>query len=52
VFDGSHADGNHYQSKNKQSGFKKFTKLLGNENIALWNQRAQHVLESGIKVLV
>ena len=57
VFDVTDSDGNYYQFKNNEFGFKKFTKLLNNKSHCVMEatgyyhyQLAYHLLESGIKV--
>lgn len=59
VFDVTDSDGNYYQFKNNEFGFKKFTKLLNTESHCVMEatgyyhyQLAYHLLESGIKVSV
>jgi len=59
VFDVIDSDGNYYQFKNNEFGFKKFTKLLNTESHCVMEatgyyhyQLAYHLLESGIKVSV
>ena len=59
VFDVTDSNGNYYQFKNNESGFKKFTKLLNHnshcvmEATGYYHYRlAYHLLESGIKVSV
>jgi len=59
VFDVTDSDGNYYQFKNNEFGFKKFTKLLNIESHCVMEatgyyhyQLAYHLLESGIKVSV
>jgi len=59
VFDVTDSDGNYYQFKNTEFGFKKFTKLLDNTSHCVMEatgyyhyQLAYHLLESGIKVSV
>ena len=59
VFDVTDSDGNYYQFKNNEFGFKKFTKLLNIESHCVMEatgyyhyQLAYHLLESVIKVSV
>ena len=59
VFDVTDSDGNYYQFKNNEFGFKKFSKLLGENSHCVMEatgyyhyQLAYHLLESGIKVSV
>ncbi|GAA3793241.1 IS110 family transposase [Corallibacter vietnamensis] len=59
VFDVTDSDGNYYQFKNNEFGFKKFTKLLNENSHCVMEatgyyhyQLAYHLLESGIKVSV
>ena len=59
VFDVTDSDGNYYQFKNNEFGFKKFTKLLNDNSHCVMEatgyyhyQLAYHLLESGIKVSV
>jgi transposase len=59
VFDVTDSDGNYYQFKNSEFGFKKFTKLLKSTRHCVMEatgyyeyQLAYHLLESGIKVSV
>ena len=59
VFHVTDSDGNYYQFKNNEFGFKKFTKLLNTESHCVMEatgyyhyQLAYHLLESGIKVSV
>ena len=59
VFDVTDSNGNYYQFKNNEFGFKKFTKLLNTESHCVMEatgyyhyQLAYHLLESGIKVSV
>ncbi len=59
VFDVTDSDGNYYQFKNNEFGFKKFTKLLSINSHCVMEatgyyhyQLAYHLLESGIKVSV
>ena len=59
VFDVTDSNGNYYQFKNNEFGFKKFTKLLNIESHCVMEatgyyhyQLAYHLLESGIKVSV
>lgn len=59
VFDVTDSDGNYYQFKNNEFGFKKFTKLLNSNSHCVMEatgyyhyQLAYHLLESGIKVSV
>ncbi|MDO1500167.1 IS110 family transposase [Winogradskyella maritima] len=59
VFDVTDSDGNHYQFKNRLSGFKEFTKLLDLDSHCVMEatgyyhyQLAYHLLESGMKVSV
>ena len=59
VFDVTDSDGNYYQFKNTEFGFKKFTKLLNDQSHCVMEatgyyhyQLAYHLLESGIKVSV
>lgn len=59
VFDVTDSDGNYYQFKNNEFGFKKFSKLLTNKSHCVMEatgyyhyQLAYHLLESGIKVSV
>jgi len=59
VFDVTDSDGSHYQFKNNEFGFKKFTKLLDDKSHCVMEatgyyhyQLAYHLLESGIKVSV
>jgi len=59
VFDVTDSDGNYYQFKNNESGFKKFIKLLDNSSHCVMEatsyyhyQLAYHLLEFGLKVSV
>ena len=59
VFDVTDSDGNYYQFKNNEFGFKKFSKLLNENSHCVMEatgyyhyQLAYHLLESGIKVSV
>ena len=59
VFDVTDSDGNYYQFKNNEFGFKKFSKLLNSMSHCVMEatgyyhyQLAYHLLESGIKVSV
>lgn len=59
VFDVTDSDGNYYQFKNNEFGFKKFSKLLTKNSHCVMEatgyyhyQLAYHLLESGIKVSV
>ena len=59
VFDVTDSDGNYYQYKNNEFGFKKFAKLLNCDSHCVMEatgyyhyQLAYHLLESGIKVSV
>ena len=59
VFDVTDSNGNYYQFKNNEFGFKKFTKLLNIESHCVMEatgyyhyQLAYHLLESGIKLSV
>jgi len=59
VFDVTDSNGNYYQFKNNEFGFKKFTKLLNSESHCVMEatgyyhyQLAYHLLESGIKLSV
>ncbi|MGK0236304.1 MAG: transposase [Psychroserpens sp.] len=59
VYDFTDSDGNYYQFKNSEFGFKKFTKLLNSDSHCVMEatgyyhyQLAYHLLESGIKVSV
>jgi transposase len=59
VFDVTDSDGNHYQFKNNEFGFKKFTKLLDSKSHWVmeatgyyYYQLTYHLLESGIKVSI
>jgi transposase len=59
VFDVTDSDGNYYQFKNNEFGFKKLSKLLGQHSHCVMEatgyyhyQLAYHLLESGIKVSV
>ena len=59
VFDVTDSDGNYYQFKNNEFGFKKFAKLLNSSSYCVMEatgyyhyQLAYHLLESGIKVSV
>lgn len=59
VFDVTDSDGNYYQFKNNEFGFKKFRKLLNEKSHCVMEatgyyhyQLAYHLLESGIKVSV
>ena len=59
VFDVTDSDGNYYQFKNNESGFKKFSKLLNSDSHCVMEatgyyhyQLAYFLLESGIKVSV
>lgn len=59
VFDVTDSDGKHYQFKNNEFGFKKFTKLLDDKSHCVMEatgyyhyQLAYHLLESSIKVSV
>lgn len=59
VFDVTDSDGNYYQFKNNEFGFKKFAKLLNDKSHCVMEatgyyhyQLAYHLLETGIKVSV
>ena len=59
VFDVTDSDGNYYQFKNNEFGFKKFSKLLNSMSHCVMEatgyyhyQLAYHLLESGFKVSV
>ncbi len=59
VFDVTDSDGNYFEFKNNEFGFKKFTKLLDDNSHCVMEatgyyhyQLAYHLLESGIKVSV
>jgi transposase len=59
VFDVTDSDGNYYQFKNNEFGFKKFSRLLNEKSHCVMEatgyyhyQLAYHLLETGIKVSV